>query len=96
LPVTILGELVSIGTLLAFTTVCIGVLVLRYTRPEIPRPFRVPMPWVVCSLGSIICIAMIFALPRDTWIRLLAWTAIGLVIYFFYGYRHSTLRAEGR
>jgi APA family basic amino acid/polyamine antiporter len=96
LPVTILGELVSIGTLLAFTTVCIGVLVLRYTRPEIPRPFRVPMPWVVCSLGSIICIAMIFALPRDTWIRLVAWTAIGLVIYFFYGYRHSTLRAEGR
>ena len=96
LPVTILGELVSIGTLLAFTTVCIGVLVLRYTRPEIPRPFRVPMPWVVCSLGSIICIAMIYALPRDTWIRLGAWTAIGLVIYFFYGYRHSTLRAEGR
>ena len=95
-PVTILGELVSIGTLLAFTTVCIGVLVLRYTRPEIPRPFRVPMPWVVCTLGAIICIAMMVALPRDTWLRLLVWTAIGMLIYFLYGYRNSTLRAEGR
>jgi APA family basic amino acid/polyamine antiporter len=96
LPVTILGELVSIGTLLAFTTVCIGVLVLRYTRPEIPRPFRVRAPWLVCTLGALICIVMIVALPRDTWVRLLLWTLIGLAVYFFYGYRHSTLRAEGR
>ena len=95
-PVTILGELVSIGTLLAFTTVCIGVLVLRYTKPEIPRPFRVRAPWVVCTLGALICIVMIIALPRDTWVRLLAWTVIGVAVYFFYGYRHSTLRADGR
>ena len=54
------------------------------------------MPWVVCTLGAIICIAMMVALPRDTWLRLLVWTAIGLLIYFLYGYRNSTLRAEGR
>ena len=92
LPIRILGELVSIGTLLAFTTVCLGVLVLRVKRPEIHRPFRVPWPWLTCLGGAIACTAMILALPRDTWIRLAVWTAIGLSIYGLYGYRSSRLR----
>ena len=93
-PVTILGELVSIGTLLAFTTVCIGVLVLRYTRPDIPRPFKVPAPWFVCISGAVVCTVMMLSLPTDTWARLLVWTALGFLIYFFYGFRHSALRKQ--
>ena len=95
-PATILGELVSIGTLLAFTTVCIGVLVLRYTRPDIKRHFKVPAPWFVCIAGALICTGMMVSLPQDTWLRLLVWTAIGFAIYFFYGFRHSELRKSGR
>jgi APA family basic amino acid/polyamine antiporter len=96
LPVTILGELVSIGTLLAFAIVCIGVLVLRVKRPELPRPFRVPAPWLTCIGGAVICSAMMLSLPRDTWWRLLIWTVIGIAIYALYGYRHSTLRNRSR
>ena len=95
-PVTILGELVSIGTLLAFATVCIGVLVLRYTRPDIHRPFRVPVPWFVCVAGALICAGMMASLPTDTWVRLLVWTAAGMAIYVLYGFRHSALRKAGR
>ena len=95
-PVTILGELVSIGTLLAFTTVCIGVLVLRYTRPDLPRPFKVPAPWFVCIAGAVVCTGMMVSLPHDTWVRLAGWTAIGFLIYVFYGFRHSELRKGGR
>ena len=94
-PVTILGELVSIGTLMAFTTVCIGVLVLRYTRPDIPRPFKVPAPWLVCISGALVCTGMMVSLPQDTWVRLAGWTVIGFLIYFFYGFRHSELRKSG-
>jgi len=96
LPVTILGELVSIGTLMAFVVVCIGVLVLRYTQPDLPRPFRVRAPWLVCVLGALICGAMMVALPHDTWIRLVGWTAVGLAIYFFYGYRNSVVGRSAR
>jgi APA family basic amino acid/polyamine antiporter len=96
LPVTILGELVSIGTLLAFTTVCIGVLVLRYTRPDLQRPFRTPAPWIVCTGGALICAGMMVSLPPDTWLRLAIWTVIGFLIYFFYGFRNSELRKSGR
>ncbi len=95
-PVTILGELVSIGTLLAFTTVCIGVLVLRYTRPDIPRHFKVPAPWFVCITGALVCTGMMVSLPPDTWVRLAGWTVLGFLIYFFYGFRHSELRKTGR
>jgi basic amino acid/polyamine antiporter, APA family len=91
-PIGILGELVSIGTLTAFVTVCIGVLVLRYTRPDVPRPFRVPAPWFTCLGGVIFCGGMAGFLPGDTWLRLIIWTAIGVIIYFAYGYRHSVLR----
>jgi APA family basic amino acid/polyamine antiporter len=95
-PVTILGELVSIGTLLAFTTVCIGVLVLRHTRPDLPRHFKVPAPWFVCIAGALVCTGMMVSLPHDTWVRLAGWTVLGLLIYFLYGFKHSELRKTGR
>lgn len=90
-PVGLLGQLVSIGTLVAFLTVCIGVLVLRYSRPELHRPFRVPAPWFICTAGAAVCLAMIVSLPPSTWIRLAAWTVIGVAVYALYGYRHSRL-----
>lgn len=93
LPIGLLGELVSIGTLIAFVVVCIGVLVLRYTRPELDRPFRVKGVWAVSLLGVAFCGGMAVTLPRDTWLRLIIWTAIGVVIYFTYSYRNSRLRA---
>jgi len=95
-PVKLLGELVSIGTLLAFTIVCIGVLVLRVKRPELQRPFRVPAPWFTCIAGAVICVAMMLSLGVATWVRLLLWTVIGVAIYAFYGYSHSALRARER
>lgn len=96
LPVTILGELVSIGTLLAFVVVCLGVLVLRRTRPDLARPFKVPAPALVCIAGALICGAMMLSLPADTWIRLAVWTFLGFAVYFLYGYKHSELRKLGR
>ena len=92
LPVDLLGELVSIGTLIAFIVVCIGVLVLRKTRPDLPRPFRVKGVWFVAPAGVAMCALMIGFLPVDTWIRLVLWTAIGVAIYFAYSYKHSRLR----
>jgi APA family basic amino acid/polyamine antiporter len=93
-PIGLLGELVSIGTLLAFVIVCFGVMVLRYKRPNIPRPFRTPLVPVVPILGILICGYMMYGLPRDTWIRLVVWMAIGLVIYFLYGIKHSRVRNQ--
>lgn len=91
-PIGLLGELVSIGTLLAFVVVCIGVLVLRHVKPDAPRPFKVPMPWFTCLAGVFFCGVMALSLPKDTWYRLLAWALLGFAIYFIYGYRHSVLR----
>ena len=88
-PIALLGELVSIGTLLAFVIVCFGVMILRYTRPNIPRPFRTPLVPIVPILGILICGYMMYTLPPDTWIRLIVWMAIGLIIYFTYSIRHS-------
>jgi APA family basic amino acid/polyamine antiporter len=88
-PIEVLGQLVSIGTLLAFVLVCIGVVILRKTAPENRRPFRTPgVPWVP-ALGAIICLAQMVGLPGETWVRLVIWLAIGLVIYFMYGHRHA-------
>ncbi|MDE1922515.1 MAG: amino acid permease [Gammaproteobacteria bacterium] len=94
LPIGILGELVSIGTLIAFIVVCAGVLVLRYTRPDLPRPFRVPAVWFVSIMGIVFCAGMAVFLPAATWVRLALWSLIGLVLYFAYGYRHSRLRRK--
>jgi APA family basic amino acid/polyamine antiporter len=88
-PIALLGELVSIGTLLAFVIVCIGVMALRYSRPNIPRPFRTPLVPIVPILGILICGYMMFTLPPDTWTRLLVWMALGLLIYFGYSKSHS-------
>lgn len=90
-PIGLLGELVSIGTLLAFLIVCAGVFVLRFTAPEIRRPFRTPAFWLVCPLGVFFCGWLMYGLPPDTWARLLVWMGVGFVIYFAYGARHSRL-----
>jgi APA family basic amino acid/polyamine antiporter len=92
LPLHILVELVSIGTMLAFTIICLSVIILRKTQPLIPRPFKTPLVPFIPALGAIICIAQMIALPAATWIRLVIWTAIGLTIYFTYGIKHSHLR----
>jgi basic amino acid/polyamine antiporter, APA family len=91
-PISLLGELVSIGTLFAFVIVAIGVLVLRRTRPDLSRPFKVPAVWLVAPLSAITSILLMASLPWDTWLRLIVWMAIGLLIYFVYGQRHSKLR----
>jgi len=88
-PIGLLGELVSIGTLMAFVIVCGGVIMLRYKRPELERPFRTPFVPLVPILGIFTCVFMMVFLPIDTWIRLAVWMAIGLVVYFTYGKSHS-------
>ena len=92
-PLDVLADLISIGILLAFAVVCLGVLVMRYTRPDVHRPFRVPWAWLLCPLGAAVCFGMTYFLSDATWIRLVVWTVIGGVIYLFYGFRHSKLRS---
>jgi APA family basic amino acid/polyamine antiporter len=90
----LLAELVSVGTLCAFVVVCVGVLVLRYTRPDLERPFKVPAIWVVSLLGVLVCGGMALSLGWPNLIRLVGWALIGFVIYFMYGRKHSKLRAS--
>jgi basic amino acid/polyamine antiporter, APA family len=92
LPISVLSELVSIGTLLAFVIVCIGIIVLRKTRPELHRPFRTPWVPLIPILGAVVCLAQMAALPYQTWLRLLVWMAIGFIIYFTYSVKHSKFR----
>jgi len=94
-PIGLLGELVSIGTLFAFVIVCAGILVLRKVQPGLHRPFRTPFLPYVPLLGILICGYLMYGLPSDTWIRLLVWMVLGLLIYFFWGRFHSKIaRAE--
>jgi APA family basic amino acid/polyamine antiporter len=96
MPIHLLGELVSIGTLLAFAIVCISIVVLRKTKPDLQRPFRTPFVPVIPILGALICLTQMAALPLDTWARLIVWMALGFLIYFTYGIRNSKLRKEMR
>lgn len=91
-PIVVLGELVSMGTLLIFVIVCAGIIILRRTRPDLPRPFRTPGSPVVPLLGVVTCAYLMYGLPGDTWLRLLLWMGAGLVVYASYGWRHSQAR----
>jgi APA family basic amino acid/polyamine antiporter len=81
------------GTLIAFTAVCAGVLILRYTAPELPRTFRVPWAPVICVAGVLSCLGLLSTMNWFNWALMGVWTVIGLLIYFGYGLRHSRLRA---
>ena len=91
-PLDLLADLISMGILLAFAVVCAGVLVLRRTRPDAHRPFRVPWAPVTCVLGTVFCLGMTLTLSLENWMRLVIWTALGMSIYAFYGFKHSHLR----
>jgi APA family basic amino acid/polyamine antiporter len=90
-PIAQLQNLVNIGTLMAFVLVCAAVMVLRVRRPDASRPFRCPAVFVVAPLGITVNLTMMLFLPWETWLRLGAWLAVGLVIYFAYGRRHSRI-----
>lgn len=94
LPLNILADLTSIGTLFAFALVCVSVLILRFTDPDRERPFRCPFSPLFPSLGVILCTALMLSLPSENWLRLLFWLIAGLGVYFAYGYWHSRLRTE--
>ena len=87
-------DLTNIGTLFAFLVVCLGVLALRLKDPDRPRPFRVPLVWVVAPVGALACLYVMTGLPRAAWIRFGIWMVVGAVFYFMYGFRHSRLAAR--
>jgi APA family basic amino acid/polyamine antiporter len=93
-PIKVVGELVSMGTLFAFVLVCIGIIVIRKTMPDIKRPFKTPMVPLVPILGILVCAAMMLGLPLITWMNMIAWMLIGLVIYFTYSKKNSVLRKK--
>lgn len=95
-PINLLGELVSIGTLLAFVLVCTGVLVLRYKNPELNRPFKTPLFPFVPIMGILTSLGVMLTLPGDTWIRLIVWMGIGILIYFLYSVRKSKLNPANK
>jgi APA family basic amino acid/polyamine antiporter len=93
-PIGILGELVSIGTLLAFVIVCAGIWILRVRKPELKRPFRTPLVPFVPIMGMLVSMLMMVFLPWQTWLRMIIWLIIGMVIYFSYGRHHSRVQAD--
>lgn len=94
LPMHLVGELVSIGTLLAFVLVCLGVPLLRRSNPEQPRPFRVKWPWFIGVTGAVACAWVMYGLPADTWLRLILWLLLGYAVYASYGAHHSRVRGD--
>ena len=91
LDIDVLADMVSIGTLFAFAIVSAGTLYLRIKEPDIERPFRAPAIWFTAPMGVITAVLLMIPLPWDTWLRLIVWMSIGLVIYFLYGRKHSVL-----
>lgn len=91
-PIGTLGNLVSIGTLMAFVIVSIGIIILRRTRPDLPRPFLMPLVPLLPALSALVSLTLMMGLPWATWERLILWMGIGIVFYFVYGYRKSRLR----
>jgi len=91
-PVQVVGEMTSIGTLFAFILVCIGIIVMRRTHPDAKRTFKTPLVPLVPILGIVTCSYMMYALPFDTWMRLIIWMVLGIVVYFYYGSKHSIIR----
>ena len=96
LPIGLVSELVSIGTLFAFAIVCLGVLALRTAQPRLLRPFKAPAVYIVAPLGALAAVFLMCGLPFDTWLRFVVWLVVGLVVYAFYGTRHSRARAAQR
>ena len=96
LPLRILAELVSIGTLFAFVIVCAAVLIMRKTNPKADRPFKAPFYPVTPILGMLICTLLMFSLPLENWWRLLGWLGIGMIIYFSYGRKHSVMNPKNK
>ena len=94
-PINVLGELVSMGTLFAFVLACIGIIILRKTQPDVPRPFRTPWMPVVPILGALACLVQMVVLPGSTWIRFAVWLAAGLLIYFLYGAARAAKKRAG-
>src|SRR4029453_1308451 len=94
IPLSILAEMTSIGTLFAFVIVCGAVLVMRKTNPDANRPFRAPFVPLIPILGILTCLLLMFSLPAENWYRLIIWLAVGLVIYFAYGRRHSVMAQQ--
>jgi len=94
-PLSELAELVNIGTLFAFVVVALGVIVLRRTRPDLPRAFRCPgVPWIPV-LSVLVSIYLMLNLPAATWVRFVVWMLLGAVVYAVYGYRRSTMSGSG-
>ncbi|WP_428306359.1 amino acid permease [Lacipirellula sp.] len=93
-PISDLEKMVNIGTLFAFVIVCVTVLVLRFQNPDMPRPFRCPLIYIIAPAGILVNISMMLFLPVSTWLRLIVWMGLGMVFYFAYGYRHSILGKE--
>jgi len=95
-PISVVGHMTSIGTLLAFVIVCAGILIMRRAHPDLPRPFKTPLVPLVPILGILVCAAMMYSLGTDNWLRLLGWLVIGQVIYFAYSRSHSKLRRNAK
>jgi len=95
-PARVVGEMTSIGTLFAFVLVCIGVIIMRRTLPNVTRSFKTPLVPLIPALGVGTCLYMMASLPFDTWLRLIIWMVLGVVIYFVYSRKHSVLNKKAR